>query len=254
MLLCVDVGNTLTDLGLFDGDAMVNSFKTKSDVDRSLDEYQSVLALYIESRHLVVSKVDAAIISSVVPSLTRIWTTLIENVFGAKPLILGPKLKTGLAIVTDRPSEVGSDLIADAVGALLRYGPSCLIADLGTANKVLLLDKDSCFSGVTISPGLSLSMEALVRGTAALPKVSLIAPKNVIGRNTPDSMNSGIINGTAYAIRGFALAFEKECGYPLKRILTGGNAIYVKDVLSEFAYDEFLLLKGLRAIYARNRK
>lgn len=254
MLLTIDVGNTLTDLGIFEGEKSISTYKTKSDPDKSYEEYQAIVALYLQTHGLSAKDIHGAILSSVVPSLTRIWSKICLDVFLTKPLVVGPHLKTGLPINADHPNEVGSDLVADAVGALHRYGPACVIVDLGTANKVILLDKEGAFSGVSIGPGFKISIDALVENTAALPEVSLLPPKSVIGRNTEDAMNSGMIYGTAYSVRGLADAFEKECGYYLKRILTGGNAPYVKDVLSDFTYDEWLLLEGLRLIALKNGK
>jgi type III pantothenate kinase len=254
MLLTIDIGNTLTDLGIFDGEKLISTYKTKSDPEKSYEEYQAIVALYIQAHHITVKDITGSILSSVVPSLARIWTKICTDVFLTKPLVVGPHLKTGLPIKADHPNEVGSDLVADAVGALHKYGPSCVIVDLGTANKVILLDKTGAFSGVAIAPGFKISIDALVEKTAALPEVSLTVPKSVIGKNTEDAMNSGMIYGTGFAVRGLAEAFEKEAGYPLKKILTGGNAPYVKDVLPDFTYDEWILLEGLRDIYVRNQK
>jgi type III pantothenate kinase len=149
---------------------------------------------------------------------------------------------------------VGSDLVADAVGGTKLYGSSLFIADLGTANKFLFVDKEMAFAGLAIAPGLAISMDALVNRTSALPEVSWAIPEKVMGKNTKDCMNSGITYGTAFQLEGFAKAFEKECGYPLKKILTGGNAMYVKDLLPDFHYDEFLILKGLCEIARRHHQ
>jgi|SRR5574344_166303 type III pantothenate kinase len=254
MLLTIDIGNTLTDLGIFDGEKLLSTYKTKSDPEKSYEEYQAIVALYIQAHQISVKDITGSIISSVVPSLARVWSKICTDVFLSKPLILGPHLKTGLPIKADHPNEVGSDLVADAVGTLHKYGPGAVIVDLGTATKVILLDRAGAFSGVAIAPGFKISIEALVENTAALPEVSLLTPKSVIGKNTEDAMNSGMIYGTAFAVKGLADAFEKEVGYPLKRILTGGNAPYVKDVLPEFTYDEWILLEGLRDIFAKKEK
>ena len=254
MLLAIDVGNTLTDVGVFDNHKLIRTFLTESVSTKSADEYETILSLFIQSKSIDPREIGAVIISSVVPSLTRVFSLLSEKIFHCSPVILGPRLKSGLLLKVDHPAEVGSDLVADAVGALHKYGPSCVIVDLGTANKVILLDKTGAFSGVAIAPGFKISIDALVEKTAALPEVSLTVPKSVIGKNTEDAMNSGMIYGTGFAVRGLAEAFEKEAGYPLKKILTGGNAPYVKDVLPDFTYDEWILLEGLRDIYVRNQK
>lgn len=254
MLLAIDIGNSLTDLGVYDGDELISVYKTKSDHDKSYEEYQAILALYIQTRSFSVSGITACIISCVVPALGKIWSEIAKNIFHCDAVVVGPHLKTGVAIKADHPREVGSDLVADAAGAIHKYGNSCVVADLGTASKVLIIDKDGAFAGVSIAPGFKISIEALVEKTAALPEVSLSVPPHVIGKNTEDAMNSGMVYGTAFEIRGLADAFEKEAGYPLKRILTGGNASYLKDVLPDFIYDESLLLDGLNEIYKKARR
>lgn len=251
MLLTIDVGNTLTDLGIFDGDELKSTFKIKSNTDRSYDEYRVLFSSYLREEAAGFS-FSRVIISSVVPSLTRIWTRLCKDILKIRPLTLGPGLKTGIKISTDNPSEVGSDLVADAVGAFNKYGGNLFIADLGTANKYIYVDKNGSFGGCAIAPGLLLSMNALVNGTAALPEVSANLTKKVIGKNTADSMNSGILNGTSYEVKGFYEAFQKEAGVPLRPILTGGNAFYVKDLLPAFQFDNWLLLNGLKEIAKKN--
>lgn len=185
------------------------------------------------------------IISSVVAPLTDIFVFIIKSNVGINPYVLGPGLKSGIVLRIDNPKEVGADLVADSLGASFRYGGDVFIADLGTANKYIYLDKDGAFAGLSIAPGLRLSLNALVKGASALTNIAIRKPASPIGKNTIDCMNSGIVNGTIYEIEGFASSFEKEVGHPLKKILTGGNAIYVKDSLPSFEYDETLLLDGL---------
>ena len=254
MLLTIDIGNTLIDFGLWDNDELSFVYKTRTKPLRSLDEYRSVLELFVMTKHLEEVKIDRAIISSVVPPLSPIFKTIVSSLFGVKAKILGPRLKSGLAIKTDNPQEVGADLVADAVGAISKYGSNLFIADLGTANKFIYIDENSAFGGCAIAPGLAIGANSLSKDTAALPEVNLLAPDHVIGKNTHDSMNSGIIFSNVYAIEGFANAFEKEVGHPLKRILTGGNSIYVKKNLPSFEYEENLLLLGLKEIDKRNNK
>jgi type III pantothenate kinase len=254
MLLTIDVGNTLTDFGVFDGETLLRTFKTESVSTKSADEYESIVRLFIQSKALDPAEITEVIISSVVPSLTRVFSYLSLLIFRQNPILVGPHLRTGLLLKVDHPAEVGSDLVADAVGGTKLYGSSLFIADLGTANKFLFVDKEMAFAGLAIAPGLAISMDALVNRTSALPEVSWAIPEKVMGKNTKDCMNSGITYGTAFQLEGFAKAFEKECGYPLKKILTGGNAMYVKDLLPDFHYDEFLILKGLCEIARRHHQ
>jgi type III pantothenate kinase len=254
MLLAIDVGNTLTDFGVFLDHRLVRTFLTESVATKSADEYESILSLFIQSKKLDPKEINRVIISSVVPSLTRVFSLLSEKLFSTEPILLGPHLRSGLLLKVDHPAEVGSDLVADAVGGLLSYGKGLFIADLGTANKFLFVDKDGAFAGLAIAPGLAISMDALVNRTAALPEVSWQIPAQVMGKNTRDCMNSGITYGTSFQVRGFAESFEKECGYPLTKILTGGNGIYVKDLLKDFIYDDSLLLRGLDEIARRKEQ
>lgn len=253
MLLAIDVGNTLTKFGFFDGAVLKKTFSRESNPHETYDELKAYVGLLLKDR-VFSSAVEKVIISAVVPSLLEYYVALAGEILGVKALTVGPGLKTGLPLKVDSPSEVGSDLVADAVGGASRYGKSLFIADLGTANKYLLVDRDGAFAGLVIAPGLSISMDALVGRTSALPEVSMVTPKKVIGKNTIDCMNSGITYGTAFQIESFASAFEKETGYPLKRILTGGNARFVKGLLPAYNYDEDLLLYGLMEIFQRSHR
>jgi type III pantothenate kinase len=139
-----------------------------------------------------------------------------------------------------------------SVGAISKYNFPLTIADLGTAIKILAIDKKGAFVGAAFYPGLYVAVDALIGRAAQLSRVSLSCPKKVIGKNTKDSMNAGAIYGTAGMIKGLVANFEEELGYPTKHVLTGGDAVYVKDLLQDFIYDEFLLLDGLRVIFERN--
>ena len=155
----------------------------------------------------------------------------------------------------DNPLEIGNDLIADLVGAKEKYGYPCIIADLGTASKILLLDKTGTFISCLIMPGLTLSAESLSNKAALLPEVSLIAPKSVIVKNTLGAMNAGIVYGHADMILGLINRLEKEIGYPCKHVLTGGGATYIKEIVKDnFIYDKDLNLDGLNIIINKNIK
>lgn len=251
MLLAIDVGNTLTDLGLFEGEKLLGSFKLKTNINKTIDEYRISFSSFLKDRGN--PAISSVIISSVVPSLTDMFVSLSLSLLKIRPLIVGPGLKSGLKLKVDNPLEVGSDLVCDAVGGINKYGSSLFIADLGTGSKYLFIDKDGAFAGLSIAPGLTISLEALVEKTAALPEVSFVPPKKAMGKNTIDCMKSGLLYGEAYRAMGFFAAFQKEAGYPLKAILTGGNGEYLKELLPTFEYDEWLLLEGLRDIAKRNK-
>ncbi len=252
MLLAIDIGNTLTKFAVFEDDKIVHCFKIFSETNKSEDIYRHGFLSLLEEQKLE-KKIDKIVICSVVPVLTHIWVSIAKKTLKVRPLIVGPGLKCGIPLRVDEPGSVGTDLVADALGALVEYGPGCLICDMGTATKYILLDKDGGFAGVSIAPGFGVSMDSLVKKAAALPEVSAIAPKKVIGKNTADSMNSGIVYGTLFEIEGFVNAIEKECGYPLKKILTGGYAPFVAKHLPAFTYDGYLTVKGIKEIYKRNK-
>ena len=163
MLLAIDVGNTLTDFGFFADDKLLNSYLMDSDTKRSEDETRARLLLMFKSLEIELSEIDEVIISSVVPSIGTILTSLSQKLFNVKAKVIGPGLKNGLMMRVDNPSEVGADLIADAVGGKERYGNSLFIADLGTASKYLLIDEDGAYSGLAIAPGMKLSLDASFR-------------------------------------------------------------------------------------------
>ncbi len=227
MLLTIDVGNTLTKFAVFDGDELVSTFKIYSETNKSEDVYRHGFLTLLKDLDPK-GEIDKAIICSVVPVLTHVWVSIAKKTLKVRPLIVGPGLKCGIPIKVDEPGSVGTDLVADALGALVEFG------------------------GVAIAPGFGVSMDSLVKKAAALPEVSGIAPKKVIGKNTADSMNSGIVYGAVFEIKGFAQAIEKECGYPLKKILTGGYAQFVAKHLPEFELDSDLTVKGIKEIEKRN--
>lgn len=245
MQLCIDIGNTLIDFGVYQGEKLLRHYKIVSSIKKSKDQYESEFKLFMMTEKLESKDFGKCIISSVVAPLTDIFVAIIKENLGLNPYVLGPGLKSGIILRIDNPKEVGADLVADSLGANFRYGGDVFIADLGTANKYIYLDKDGAFAGLSIAPGLRLSLNALVKGASALTNIAIKKPSSPIGKNTIDCMNSGIVYGTIYEIEGFASSFEKEVGHPLKKVLTGGNAIYVKDSLPGFEYDETLLLDGL---------
>ncbi|MDD7714419.1 MAG: type III pantothenate kinase [Mollicutes bacterium] len=253
MVLAIDVGNTLTNLGFYDNSSLVKEFKLKSDSSFTLDQIESTLINLLSPYKESLFDVEGAIISCVVPILEKKWVNVITKLFNVKPLTLGPKLKTGIAIRTDNPKEVGSDLIADCVGAKAKYKLPAIIVDLGTANKIIALDENATFIGCAIGPGLEISKEALVSNAALLPEVDFSIPKSPIGKNTPDSMNSAFTYGNACLVRGMANLFKKELKQEPSLILTGGYSSFIYPLLSEFTYDPSLLLDGLFHLYSKRK-
>ena len=246
MILCLDCGNTAIKIGIFEGSELKKSLSLRTDRNKSSDEY----ALTFSS--LIKLKITGAIISSVVPLLTDTIFYAIKIAFGVEALILSKNLKTKLAIKTDNPIEVGSDLIAGAIGAKISTPIPFIVADLGTATKLYVVDKNGAFIGVIITSGMEVSLKALVQNTSQLLETPIKKPTNIIGKNTKDSIQSGIVYGQAYMVSEFARRIERELGYDLNRVLTGGYADRIKDEIVCYNYDPYLVLRGLNYIYHIN--
>lgn len=252
MNICIDVGNSTIGIGSFENNVLIERMVINTDPHFTEDEFYQ---LFKKPFNIIKQgkKIDNIIYSSVVPQVNLPLLNALNKLTSVKPLLIGPGTKTGLAIKVDNPLEIGNDLIADLVGAKEKYGYPTLIADLGTASKILLLDKTGTFVSCLIMPGLTLSAESLSNKAALLPEVSLIAPSSILAKNTLSAMNAGIVYGHADMILGLIKRYEKEIGYPCKHILTGGGAVYLKDILKDdFIYDQNLNLDGLNIIINKN--
>ena len=253
MNVCIDVGNTTMGIGFYHNDKLTRKLVHNTETSRTEDEYVLLLEKDLSSLGIKKEEIDNVIYSSVVPVINQPFKAAIKRVVDARLLVIGPGIKTGLALKIDNPNEVGNDLVADLVGAKEKYGYPTLIVDLGTASKILLLDKNGAFSSCVIMPGLSLSANSLVNKAALLPEVSLEAPKSILAKNTIEAMNAGIVFGHVDMISGLIKRYESYLGYQCKHILTGGGAVYVKDIIGEsFIYDEHLNLDGLNELLKRN--
>ena len=234
MILCVDCGNTEIKFAIFHEDKMVSRFSINTSESLSSDDYAMRIKFLSENN---VKDINGAIISSVVPSLTK---------------VLNSSLKTKLPIKIDNPKELGADFLCTAVGALQKYKPPFVIADLGTATKMSVVDIKGNFIGGMITTGMKVSLEGLVKSAAQLYSVEIAAPKKIIGRNSIESIQSGIVFGQAYMVSEFARRMESELGYKLTRILTGGFSSIIKDQITCFNYEKDLSLYGLNVIYHIN--
>ena len=254
MNICVDVGNSTIGIGIYKNNALIERMIFNTDIRLTEDEFYHLFKKQFNELNLPNEKVDNIIYSSVVPPINLSIINTLKNIFKINPLLINVNTKTDLGLKVDNPiEEIGNDLIADLVGAKSKYGYPCLIADLGTASKILLLDKDGDFASCLIVPGLTLSANSLSNKAALLPEVSLIAPKSIVAKNTLAAMNAGIVYGHADMITGLINRYEKELGYSCKHILTGGGAVYVKEILGEdFIYDKNLNLDGLNIIINKN--
>ena len=255
MNICIDVGNSTIGIGAFKDNKLIERMVINTDPRFTEDEFYQLFKkpfAYIKEGK---GQIDNIIFSSVVPQINVSLLSALRKLIDIEPLLIGPGTKTGLSIRVDNPLEIGNDLIADLVATKERYGYPCLIADLGTASKILLLDNTGTFVSCLIMPGLTLSAESLSNKAALLPEVSLIAPESIMAKNTLGAMNAGIVYGHADMIAGLIKRYENELGYSCKHILTGGGAVYVKDILeNDFTYDQNLNLEGLNIIINKNSK
>ena len=254
MLFAIDIGNSYIKLGGFSCDELSFVASIATDCNATADEYSirilGALGLYSVNK----DDISGAIISSVVPQLNLVISAAVERIFGVKPLMVGPGVKTGIGIQCDMPSSVGADLICASVAAHFIYGSPSLIIDMGTATKLTAVSEKGAFIGTSIAPGVMLGLNALANGTAQLPKISLEAPPSVIGKNTADCMKSGIVFGNAAMIDGMIERIEMEFDRKMQVLATGGYAsIILPHCKHNITYDEHLVLKGLNLIYKRNK-
>lgn len=255
MLFAIDVGNSNIVLGCMEGRKILHEARLATDLVKTSDQYSMDLKNVLSLFEVTPSQLDDVIISSVVPPVSNSLRTAIMKLTGKKPMVVGPGIRTGLNILADQPSQVGSDLIVAAVAALQEHKPPLIIIDMGTATTISALDKNGAFLGGSICPGVKISAEALSSRTAQLPAISLEAPKKAIGRNTVDCMQSGIMLGNACMLDGMIERMEQELGEPATVIATGGISRFVLPMCRrEIIYDRDLLLKGLSVIYENNKR
>lgn len=254
MVLCIDIGNSNIVLGGFEEDKLIFVSRVSTDISKTSDEYAITILSVLSLRGIDRNTVDGCIISSVVPVLNPIIKGAVKASFGIDSLLVGPGIKTGLGIHCDNPASVGSDIICACVAANNIYTSPCLVIDMGTATKMSVIDQSGTFIGVSIIPGVTMGLKALSEGTAQLPQVSLEAPGSIIGKNTADSMKSGVVFGNAALIDGMIERFREETGLPLKIIATGGlSATITKYCKHDITLDENMVLKGLNIIYKKNK-
>lgn len=255
MILAVDIGNSNIVLGCIEDRKIEKEARIATDIVKTSDQYCVELKSILDLLCVDIQRIEGAIISSVVPPVLNSFKTAIIKLTGKVPLVVGPGIKTGLNILLDNPAIAGGDLIVAAVAALAEYKPPLLIIDMGTATTITAIDSKGNYLGGCICPGVKISAEALSSKTAQLPAISLEAPKKAIGRNTIDSMRSGLMMGSAAMLDGMIERMEQELGQKTTVIATGGIARFVLPMCNrEILYDKDLLLKGLTLLYENNKK
>lgn len=254
MILVFDIGNTNIVLGVFEGKNLIQNWRISTSTQRTDDEYGILLRSLFESAGIPMKKVKALVISSVVPPLMLALEKMSKKYFGLEPLVVGPGIKTGISIKYDNPREVGADRIVNALAGYELYGGPLIIVDFGTATTFCAISAKGEYLGGAIAPGIGISTEALFARAAKLPRVELVKPPTVIGKNTINSMQSGIIYGFAGQVDAIVRRIKKEMQADPLVVATGGLAeLIAQESAAINRVDPLLTLTGLRIVYERNK-
>jgi type III pantothenate kinase len=253
MLLAVDVGNTQTHLGAFDGEELVRDWRLGTVPSATADELAGTISRLLELDDLSFESLDGAIVSTVVPQLGPEYEHLTERYLGRACLLVGPTLKTGMPILVDNPHELGADRLVNAVAAHAKVNGACVAVDFGTSTNFDVVSGAGEYLGGVIGPGVEISLEALTSRTAKLPRIDLSAPEGPIGKHTQAAIQAGFTYGFAGLVDGVDRRLAEALGEPTTFIATGGLAATIAphcETIDEV--DPLLTLRGLRLIYERN--
>ncbi len=255
MVLCIDIGNSSINACVFDteSDDLVLSYSLTTDISKTSDEYCVTFKTLFDMKEFDLSLVNGVIVSSVVPQLTPVISKAMKDILDLDAVIVGPGVKTSLNIKTDNPSEVGADIVANAVYAIAKGITPAVIVDFGTATTVVCVDAEKKLTDVFILPGLYSSYKALTKEAAAIPSVPLYTPRSFTGKNTAASVNAGIVYSNAFAVDAFIDKITSNIG--ACTLLATGSAANIVLPLCEnkLSYRENLTCEGLYQIYLKNR-
>lgn len=253
MLLAIDIGNTNIVIGLYKGKELQCHWRVASDRQKTADEYGLILRQLCHYQGVDVEAIKAVVMASVVPTLTQTLTMMLKDQFNCRLLVIGPGVKTGMPIRFDNPREVGADRIVNGVAVYELYGGPAIVVDFGTATTYDAISASGEYLGGAIAPGIGIATDALFARAAKLPRVELIRPPRVIGKNTVACMQAGIMYGFIGQVEGIVKRMQAEIGGRAVVVATGGLAgLIAPEVSCIDKVDPLLTLEGLRIVYERN--
>jgi type III pantothenate kinase len=255
VLLVVDVGNTHTHFGTFDGEKLVQHWRLATVRQSTADELGAALRNLLELRDVSLKDLSESIVSSTVPQLEPEWTAMARRYLGHEMLTVGPGLRTGMTIRYDNPREIGADRLVNAVAIRARFGGPAICVDFGTAVNFDVISAEGEYVGGVLVPGVEISLEALTERGAKLPKIDLMAPpRGIIGKTTVDAIRAGVVYGFASAVDGIVRRLCDELGAEAHTIATGGLAEWIVPYCETIEeVDDLLTLTGLRLIFQLNK-
>lgn len=253
MLLAIDVGNTQTMAGVYHGAELLHEWRLATDPSATADELAADHDQILRLRGGSLQALDEMVVGSVVPAVSMAYRQLARKYLDREALVVGPGVRTGVALAIDNPHEVGADRIANAVAALDKFGGPCIVVDFGTATNFDVVSANGEYIGGVIAPGIEVSLEALTSRAARLARVDMMAPERVIGKSTVECLRSGIVYGTAAMVDGIIERMKEELGPDTLVVATGGLAgLVAQHSLHIDEQEPLLTLEGLRIVHQRN--
>ena len=252
MLLAIDIGNSQIVCGVFEENTLIGEWRLSTDHIKTVDEYDLTLRAILEVRKIDIRKVQGCIMTSVVPPLTQAFETLLQSLLGRPPLIVSASCPHGLTLRYDNPEEIGTDRLVNAAAAFSHYQQGLIIVDFGTATTFCTITQHGEYLGGAIAPGLKIAADSLHIKTAKLPKVDLVVPDSIIGRDTATSMQAGIMFGYAGLVDSIVNRIQKDSGQLYFVLATGGLASVISPISSTIQeVRPHLTLEGLALLYSR---
>ena len=255
MVLAIDIGNSSIVLGGFEGEKIRFRTSLATSLDKGEAEYAVLIKSLMDIYGVDFGSIEGSIVSSVVPPLNNVMKSVLRLLTGKMPIVVGPGVKTGLNVVGGDAKSLGADLVVGAVAAIAKYPKPMVVIDMGTATTFSVIDENGAFRGGVIYPGVMVSFDALSRRTAQLPRISAEKPRQIINISTAESMQSGLIYGSAGMVDGLIDRIAAEMGAEPTLVATGGlSPSIIPHCRHEITLDEDLLMDGLRIIYEKNQK